>query len=427
MIVGSIGGNFTLLESYLSSGLSLNRYVSGLMEKNKTDFSIGSSHFNQSLGSSYFDESRFQQLEAVGRNAIDLQSQINRMATLTQYSSNVGRAASYSNEDVLSASVERNAAVSSHTTTNVNVAQLASGQQNRSADLAANENSFGNRFSISITDNTGRTNQFSVNLAEEDDNRAAMQAMASEINASNAGIRATLVEDEENGTVGLLLSGASTGEVDGRFTVTDESAANLGNVSEASRNAEYSVNGMAFSSQSNEVAIQNGVTATLNKTGSTQITYGADFSPAIGAVQQFLDTFNNLLKAASGSPLERQLAEMANSSGRGLDYSGIGVDSSGRLNINNSDRLSEAISNDSFARNFQGMNSFGHRLNDIALTAHSTVYSSMIQESFNDMMSSLMVNASPMNSLMSNNSQSTYGSWQTGASFYPGMIFSVWA
>jgi len=386
------------------------------MEQKRTNSSTGSSYFN-SIGSPYFDESLSKKLGAVGSNAIDLQSQIGKMASLTQYSSNVGKEASYSNEDVLSASVSKNATVSKYTATDVNVTQLASGQQNRSAGLDANVNSFGGKFSIGITDSAGKTNVFNVNLTEQDTNKTAMQAMVNKINSSNTGIKATLAEDKENGTVSLLLSGEKTGEANGIFTVADESAANLGNIAAAAQDAKYTVNGKEFSSQSNEVKIMDGVSATLKKTGSTQITYMADFSPAIGEVQKFLDTFNNLLDAASGSPVTKQLTDAVVNSIRGLGYSGIGVDSNGKLGINDPDKLQESISNGSFARNFQGMHSFGDKLYDVTLNAHSTVYNSALKDSFNNL----------MNNLKNSFGQSMYDDLLTGASFTPGLIFSIWA
>jgi len=98
---------------------------------------------------------------------------------------------------------------------------------------------------------------------------------------------------------------------------------------------------------------------------------------------------------------------------RGLGYSGIGVDSNGNLSINDPDKLGESISNGSFARNFQGMNSFGQRLYDVTLTAHSTVYESAIRESYNNLMNSISMSAS--------------GDLRAGESFFPGMIFSLWA
>lgn len=408
MAFGSIGGDFTLLQSYLSSGLSMNKYVSNLMEQKKT---------NSSYGSSYFDGSLSQKLGAVNSNAIELQSMIGRMASLTQYTSGIGKMASYSNEGVLSASVAMYAQVSNYTKTDVDVSQLASGQQNRSSNLYANENSFGEEFSISITDSEGKTRSFSVSLTEDDNNRTALKAMANEINASNTGVRATLVEDKENGTVNIQLTSQKTGDANGKFTVVDESAANLDNVYSVAQNAEYSVNGIAFSSQSNEVRIMDGVMATLNKTGATQLTYSTDSSQATGEVQKFLDTFNNLLDASSDSPLKQQLTTVMVNNIRGLGYSGIGVDTEGKFTIDDPDKLSESISNGSFARNFQGIQSFGHRLYDVTMNAYNTVYDAARQESVNDLISSIMKNFT----------QSPYGNWQGGASFNPGLIFSIWA
>jgi len=408
MAIGSIGGDFKLLQSYLSSGLSLNKYVSSLMDAKKTGSSTGSSYINESL---------FQQLGAIDSNAINLQSQIGRMASLTQYSAGSVKSASYSTEGILSASVAKNAPLFGYTKSDVTVSQLASGQQNRSAALDANENSFGSQFSIDITDSAGKTSQFSVDLTEQDNNKTAMQAMADEINAANIGIKATLAEDKANGTVSMRLSGEKTGQTNGLFTVTDGSAANLGSVDSAARDAIYLVNGVAFSSQSNEVKIMDGVTATLKTTGSTQISYTSDFSPAFGEVQKFLDTFNNLLDAASDSPLKRQLNDVMLNSVRGLGYSGIGIDSGGKLSITDTGKLNESISNGSFARNFQGPGSFGQKLYDVTLNAHSTVYNSALKESFNDLLSGLM----------DNYVQSAYGDQQNGTSFFPGLIFSIWA
>ena len=409
MAIGSVGGDFTLLQSYLSSGLSLNKYVSSLMDSKKTGASTRPSYINESL---------FQKLGAIDSNSINLQSQIGKMASLTQYSSGSVKSASYSNDSVLSASVAKNAPVFGYTKSDVTVTQLASGQQNRSAALDANDNSFGSQFSISITDSAGKTSQFSVDLTGQDNNKTAMQAMADEINAADIGIKATLAEDKESGTVSMRLSGEKTGQTNGMFTVADGSAANLGSVDTAAQDAIYLVNGVAFSSQSNnDVKITDGVTATLKTTGSTQIEYVSDFSPAFGEVQKFLDTFNNLLDAASDSPLKKQLTDVMVNSVRGLGYSGIGVDSSGKLSITDTGKLNESISNGSFARNFQGIGSFGQKLYDVTLNAHSTVYNSALKDSFNDLMSSLMDNFV----------QSVYGDQQTNTSFFPGLIFSIWA
>jgi hypothetical protein len=102
---------------------------------------------------------------------------------------------------------------------------------------------------------------------------------------------------------------------------------------------------------------------------------------------------------------------------RGLGYSGIGIDSGGKLSITDTGKLNESISNGSFARNFQGIGSFGQKLYDVTLNAHSTVYNSALKESFNDLLSGLMDNFV----------QSVYGDQQNGTSFCPGLIFSIWS
>jgi flagellar capping protein FliD len=158
-----------------------------------------------------------------------------------------------------------------------------------------------------------------------------------------------------------------------------------------------------------------GVTAILNRTGSTQITYTADFSRAVDDVQNFLDAFNNMRDAASGTPLDRQLTGAVNRNVWSLGSSGIGFDSNGNLSINDVNMLTEAISNGGFARNFQGISNFGSNLYDVTLTAHSTVYGAALQDSFSELMSSL-------------SRSTTYGNWQNSASFMlsPGLIFSTW-
>jgi len=208
MLVEPVDGYFTRVQSYSSSGLRTNSYVSSLMARSKTRFSPGPAYFNRPF---------FQKLDAVNNHAIDLRSQIGGMALLTQHSLNADDADFYSNELKMPA----------------------------------------------------------------------------------------------------------------------------------------------------------GVTVTLNRTGSSNIAYEADFSPAVGAVQKFLDTFNNLLDAASDSPIQKRFADAADNSGSGLYHSGIGVDSSGKLNINDLDKLRESISDGSFAKNFKEMNSFGQKLQGMSLNLYN--------------------------------------------------------
>ena len=399
MSVGAVGGGFTpVQQGFFSQDGDLLSRMNSLAEQrrtasdrnNFTGMSLEtflSTVNNATTTSNDFNRTLFANLGQVNTAANNLRSQVAAMASLSQFSASIGRTAETSNEGVLTASVAAGAVVSNHTRIDVNVRQIATGQENTSAALDADENSFGDRFSISITDNVGRTTAFNVDLGENADNRSALQDMAAQINASETGIRATVVEDEEAGTVSLQLVGSRTGETAGRFTVNDESAANLDNVTSAATNAQFTVNGTDFTSQTNEVTLQQGVTATLNETGSTQVTFRTDASTAVGSVQSFVDNFNSLRASAAGSDtLTRQLDQVARNFSGTLGFSGIEMNSEGRLAITDESRLTQAISDGSFARNFQGVGSLGDRLNNVSSTAFRTAYDSAVQENFRALM-----------------------------------------
>ena len=407
MAIGAINSYVSPVQGYFNSDGNLMKYMTNLAAQKKEASKISTQYFNQPL---------INDLGKVGVTANQLRSQISGMASLNQYSSSIGKVASYSDKDVLSANVSKNAPVSSYTKTEVNVKQLASVQQNTSTALTATDNSFGSSFSMSITNSAGKTTSFNVNLTGADNNKSALQTMADRINASAAGVKASIVEDKDNGTVSLQLSGTKTGETDGKFTVTDDSAANLSNITADSKNAQYSVNGADFSTQSNDVKLLEGVTATLNKTGSTQVTYSQDVSSALNSVQNFINTYNSLKDAASSSDkLSSQLSGVAANYSRALSYSGIGMDSNGKLSITNENTLKQSISDGSFARNFQGVNSFGDRLNDVSRNAYRTAYDSAVQQSFKELMDQMV------------NSNNNANNWwqQTNTSLTSGLLFNM--
>jgi len=387
-----------------SSHDALIKQMNSLAEQRKNLNSKDFQSFNPSLTSD---------LTKIGTAAGELRAQTSAMASLNQFSSSVGKTASYSDENVLSATVSRNATVSSVTRTDVNVSQLASAQQNTGAALDAADNSFGSSFSLSITNNAGRTSNFNVDLNESANNRSAMQSMADRVNSANIGVRAAVTEDKESGTVSLQFTSTQTGSERGSFTVNDTSAADSGNVTREAANAEYSVNGANFTSQSNDVRIMSGVDATLNSTGSTQITYNPDVSGAVNSVNNFINTFNSLRDAASGSQaLKAQLDSLATNYSRALGFSGIGRDSGGNLTISNEGRLSQAISDGSFSRNFQGVSSFGNRLSEVSGNAYRTAYNSAVQNSFKDL----------LNNMSNNNSANK---WMNDLSFTSGLLFNM--
>ena len=384
MAVDAIGGFFTSSGIYNPQGSGTVREAArGIWRSNgwdKASSGGGSSY----AASSALNKSLFENLGSIRNSAARLRSEVSSMAALSQYSSGINRIAESSDNKVLTAAVAKGTPVSEHTKTNVSVNQLASGQSNKSADLAVDVNSFGSDFSLSITDSKGQTRSFSVALSGADDNKSAMKAMADRINNSAAGVKATVVEDRDKGTVSLRLDSAKTGEQDGKFTVRDDSPAGLAKVEKEAQNAKYSVNDREFSSQSNNVTLVGGVSAELKSTGSSQVSYKRDYGDAVSSVKKFLDEYNKLKDLGKNSgELTGKFNAFESNFRRELSYSGIGRDSEGNLAVTDENKLRESIQSGSFAGSFQGFGSMGNRISEIASDAYSTAYSSAVKDNLN--------------------------------------------
>ena len=316
-----------------------------------------------------------------------LNNAMSSLASLNEYSSLINKSATLSNDDVLSADVTNDAAVSNFTKTSVNVTALAQGQQNEGNALSADDISFDSQFSINITDNQGKVSTFEVNIGDNDTNKTALQSMAEQINSANIGVKARLVEDAEQGTVSMQLESEKSG-LSNKFTVDDTSAAGLNNIISEAANAKYTVNGKSFESETNEnVSLLKGVTANLQQTGQVDMTYKREIGDATSLVQNFLNDYNNL-KEATASNLLNQFNLMENSFGRALEASGLGKDDAGKLFLKDQDTFKNSVFDGDFSKNFQGLNSFGNNLHNIARNAYNTMYTSAIKENFQNFVNS---------------------------------------
>ena len=335
------------------------------------------------------NQSLYASLGSIRSAADKLKSMANPMASLTVNSSSVGKTAQYSNNDVLSADVSKTAVVSNFTKTTVNVTQIAQGQSNKGEALSNSENSFGDSFELTVTNSVGKTTAFSVTLDQNANNKTTMQAMADKINSSGIGIKAALVVNESDNTSYLKLDSAKTGEIEGAFTVVDNSAAGLSNISTGAANAKYSVNGGAGkSSETNSVELISSVSATLKSTGITEITYKADTGAATSRVSDFIKSFNEFKDTTKDIPaIQKQLADLVKNYGRALGYSGINIGADGKLTIDEN-KLGTAISDGSFSKNFQGALSFGDKLNKITQNAYTNAYSVHIRTAAYDFVKS---------------------------------------
>lgn len=151
---------------------------------------------------------------------------------------------------------------------------------------------------ISLTLANGETLQVAIDEAGE--GNSSLQDIRDAINDSDAGVRASLMNDGGDSPYRLVLSSAQTGSeaaiTEVRFEGDLGAALSLDTSTEVvARNAEFTVNGIAVISQSNRVedAIQ-GLTLNLVETGTTTIEVERDSAAIKKAVTGFAEAYNDL-------------------------------------------------------------------------------------------------------------------------------------
>jgi len=264
---------------------------------------------------------------------------------------------------------------SSITSMSVLVNQVATGQTNEGAKMEAKAafdgNTGANRFSIEMG---GKTTQISVNVQKGDTNQDVQQKMADAINSSGVGVKATVETNAETKTSMLKIEATTTGsDPKNKFSVTDISGGLAGkmgvnNVTREGQDALYSVNGGAERrSQSNTVAIGNGVTATFNSASekAATITWGPDTNATKNSVEAMVKNYNTLYSAAAertndprAQNLASRMVNLSKTYTSSLSNIGIGFDSSGRMTIDSKkmDQAAESGKLDQFFREYSGKN-----------------------------------------------------------------------
>ncbi|WP_420233053.1 flagellar filament capping protein FliD [Pseudomonas sp. ABY48] len=183
------------------------------------------------------------------------------------------------------------------------VTQLAQAQSLTTAGIADTTTALGTG---TLTVQVGTQEAVSITL---DSSNNTLEGIRDAINAADAGITASIVNDGSDTPYRLVLTSDSTGtesEMTVTYTGTDstDQASSLfgydgstGNMTETveALDAELTINGIAISSQSNTVedALQ-GVTLSLSATGSSQtLTIAQDTDAILDAITAFVDAYND--------------------------------------------------------------------------------------------------------------------------------------
>jgi flagellar hook-associated protein 2 len=180
----------------------------------------------------------------------------------------------------------------------------------------------------------------------------------------------------------LTLSAEQTGE-SSAFSVRDLSgnlAATMGinSVTTEAQNAVFSVNGDARTSESNEISLAAGVTATLQGEGESSISFGRSTAQSVTAARELVNAINAAIRGTNpndGRGSERFLNDLI---GMNINFEsslqriGINVGQNGQLSINEG-RLTAAAEDGSLGRFFEG-GGFTARAERVAFNATGTTH-----------------------------------------------------
>lgn len=268
--------------------------------------------------------------------------------------------------------------------TSIDVRQVAVAQVNRGDAVDSRAPMLAGEFSFEI-EARGRTHVFNINVTDEDNNATVQQRMMAAINAADIGVTATRenVGVGDGATTRLTLTANQTG-TDAAFAVRDVDGGTLASMmgvataTTEAQNAVFSINqGAERQSQTNEISLAAGVTATLTGEGRTDITFGRSAEDLVSSVTNLVGALNSAMRdvnAGAGRGNARFVSDL-HGLNRTFEMSlarvGIDVLENGQLAINQN-RLQAAAQDGRLERMFESNLGFAGRAGRIADNAASS-------------------------------------------------------
>lgn len=328
----------------------------------------------------------------------------------------------------------------------VKIDRVATAQENTGTALSSTEklgdggNSYAfMQFQIEVG---GKTHQFSLTAAAGETNKSLQDRMAKAIN--DAGIGVTAEVSSKDGKSILSLKSKETGDSSANvFKISDVSGnavsrTGAANTTTEAQDALYSVNGSYKTSKTNIVDLGNGITATLKKAVSSDITVsqGVDKKAAITEVQKLVDSYNKLFSAAFSNDIDSKannlLLDLNNISRTylsSLSQVGLGFDSNGNMTINQSimekaaeDGTLSRFLSDGASRNY----GFASQLEKVASNIENNIGKYAGAESFTEAYSGLTGSSNSSDAAMYKSifaSQGLTGGWNM-KNLYVGVLFN---
>lgn len=207
--------------------------------------------------------------------------------------------ATSSDPNSISVSAQPGATASTYSVT---VNQLAMAQQNNGTSLSSNSVTSLTPGTYSFTAQVGgQQYNISFNVNQGDTNQTVLDNMAQAINSANIGITAIVNNNPYLGTSQLEINANNTG-TNNAFTLTDVSGnavsyTGANTVTVEATNANYTINGVSDTSQTNTVNVDNNnLTMTFNKTVSNAtVTVAPDTQSISDSINNFVNDYNEML------------------------------------------------------------------------------------------------------------------------------------
>lgn len=261
----------------------------------------------------------------------------------------------------------------------LNISFLAKAQVNNGTALSSWGKSFSpglNTLSLRVGDNLSRNISFTI--GEHDTNKSSLSILAGAINKAKAGVTASVFSDSRTGTSYLSIASDRTG-TDSGFSISDISGnasaiSGIGNISVQAQNAQYTLDGKAYTSQTNSIRLNSGkVELRFNKAEGKDIkvSVGSDLKAIKDDIENFVDSYNSTVSFVSSmassfegaAKLQKELNVLVQSKSYSLENSGMRMGPDGKISLDGT-KLESSLKNNIAAvrETFSGYNGIAEKI-----------------------------------------------------------------
>jgi flagellar hook-associated protein 2 len=239
---------------------------------------------------------------------------------------------------------------------NIEIKNTATYQSNKSSDVNASEKAIFSQGDNTFTINyAGKSKDVSFKVEEGDSNEKAMSNMVSAINNSDTGVKASVVKDSKTNLMCMKIDSKETGK-DNSFEIKDKTGnavdvSGVQNKTVEAKDANYSVNGIGYTSKTNDITIDNGkVNLELkeNTESPIKIAVKNDNDKIKKGIENFVNNYNKFSGDIQNNDLDSTILNSSTSALKRnetrLKDIGITINEDNSLSIDKK-RLNDAIEN----------------------------------------------------------------------------------